>query len=103
MYVRILRVMITITIAITIMTLVLGRVQEKNKVLEFMRTGLKVDVEEATLATRGWNWGDANVTHADGSLRFTIDNKLAFDIPLSDVAQSTSITSDSCLFACSID
>ena len=76
-YVRILRVMIMI--AITMMTLVLGRVQEKNKVLEFMRTGLKVDVEEATLATRGWNWGDANVTHADGSLRFTIDNKLALD------------------------
>eukprot|EP00475_Leptophrys_vorax_P020323 TRINITY_DN27793_c0_g1_i1.p1 TRINITY_DN27793_c0_g1~~TRINITY_DN27793_c0_g1_i1.p1 ORF type:complete len:617 (-),score=208.68 TRINITY_DN27793_c0_g1_i1:858-2663(-) len=47
-------------------------------------TGKALDIEE--LATNGWNWG--SFQFKSSTMKFSVDDKLAFEIPFSDVSQS---------------
>ncbi|KAI6648007.1 FACT complex subunit SSRP1-like [Oopsacas minuta] len=54
---------------------------------EFIRHNYNLDLEEVPLNVKGWNWGKVNIT---GSLLdFSVEDKTAFEIPLSQVNKST--------------
>ncbi|XP_062512467.1 FACT complex subunit SSRP1-like [Corticium candelabrum] len=58
-----------------------------ERLSDFLSKSYAVSLKETVRSVNGWNWGTARF---NGSLMsFEVDNKLAFEIPLSDVAQST--------------
>ncbi|CAG8676514.1 14124_t:CDS:10 [Rhizophagus irregularis] len=57
-----------------------------DAVRDLIRTNYKLQLETKDLSVRGWNWGK---TEFQGSqLLFNINNKTAFEVPLSQVANS---------------
>jgi len=63
------------------------------KVKSHFQSVFKVGIEEQTLATEGWNWGDVNLERnsANQDLRFEVNGKLGFDLPVGHLKQVSTI------------
>lgn len=62
-----------------------GFKDDEQKIADFFKKNYKLDMLEKELSYRGWNWGTA--LFKGSVLSFDIDNKTAFEIPLSNVSQ----------------
>ena len=53
----------------------------------YLQTTFGLELEEAQLSYKGWNWGQATVEA--GTVNFAVESKLALELPLNDVSQAT--------------
>lgn len=60
---------------------------EFEKLAAFISKYYMVSLEKKDMSVKGWNWGLANFT--GNALEFEVDNKLAFEVPLSHVSHTT--------------
>ncbi|CAL1528533.1 unnamed protein product [Lymnaea stagnalis] len=60
---------------------------EFEKLAKFISSYYSVGLEKVDMSLKGWNWGTADFE--GNSLNFKIDNILAFEIPLTNVMNST--------------
>jgi structure-specific recognition protein 1 len=64
-----------------------GFKEDEKKLAEFFKKHYNLEMLEKELSMRGWNWG---TVHFSGDvLSFNINEKSAFEIPLSNVSQCT--------------
>ena len=63
------------------------RAQDKDAVKEYCKTQFDVDLEDAHFSYKGWNWGECAIEA--GVLTFKVEDKLAIELPLTDVTQAT--------------
>jgi len=63
------------------------RAQDKDAVKEYCKTQFDIDLEDAHFSYKGWNWGECAIE--GGVLTFKIEDKLAIELPLTDVTQAT--------------
>lgn len=60
---------------------------EFTNLSEFIKHNYNLDLDEVALSVKGWNWG--NVHFIGSLLKFSVEEKTAFEIPLSQVSQCT--------------
>ncbi|KAJ7486119.1 SSrecog-domain-containing protein [Mycena galericulata] len=60
--------------------------EDLKKVTELLKTHFQITLEEIDVSFKGWNWGVTDFRGQD--LAFTISNKIAFELPLRNVANS---------------
>ena len=63
------------------------RGQDKETVRSYLQTSFGLELEDAQLSYKGWNWGTTTVEN--GHISFAVEEKTAFELPLTDVAQAT--------------
>ena len=63
------------------------RSSDKETVRSYLQTTFGLELEEAQLSYKGWNWGQATVEA--GTVNFAVESKLALELPLNDVSQAT--------------
>lgn len=62
------------------------RRQDRDTIAEYCKAHFSLEMTDTVLSVRGWNWGETAVEGT--ALTFSIDDKQAFEIPLSDIAQA---------------
>uniref|UniRef100_A0A0B7A0T5 FACT complex subunit SSRP1 n=1 Tax=Arion vulgaris TaxID=1028688 RepID=A0A0B7A0T5_9EUPU len=60
---------------------------EFEKLAKFISNFYSVSLEKVDMSLKGWNWG--SVDFEGNSLNFKVENNLAFEIPLTNVTNST--------------
>ena len=63
------------------------RSQDKETVKSYCTTSFGLEVEDAALSYKGWNWGQVSVEH--NHVSFKVDSKQTLEVPLQDIAQAT--------------
>ena len=63
------------------------RSQDKDTVKSYCTTTFGLEVEDASLSYKGWNWGAASVEN--NCVSFTVEGKQTLEVPLQDIAQAT--------------
>lgn len=59
--------------------------QDYMDLKNFFKSNFRKDLREIDLCVKGWNWGD--ISFRGSLLAFSVDNKPAFEVPLSEVSQ----------------
>eukprot|EP01127_Copromyxa_protea_P022843 TRINITY_DN839_c0_g2_i1.p1 TRINITY_DN839_c0_g2~~TRINITY_DN839_c0_g2_i1.p1 ORF type:complete len:583 (-),score=149.51 TRINITY_DN839_c0_g2_i1:38-1681(-) len=54
---------------------------------DFFQKHFKIELTEANVSTKGWNWGKAEFDDNNSAVSFKVDGEVAFDLPLSEVLQ----------------
>jgi len=60
---------------------------DKETVRGYMQDSFGLELEDAKLSYKGWNWGQASVE--GGAITFAVEGQMALELPLTDVAQAT--------------
>ena len=63
------------------------RGSDKETVKAFVQKAFGLELEDVSLCYKGWNWGAAKVE--GGSVSFSVEDKVALEVPLTEVAQAT--------------
>jgi len=64
------------------------RGQDKETVRGYLSNTFGLEVEDAKVSYKGWNWGTSSV--GNGAITFAIEDNTALEIPLTDVASAAS-------------
>eukprot|EP01126_Amoeba_proteus_P058832 TRINITY_DN7641_c0_g1_i1.p1 TRINITY_DN7641_c0_g1~~TRINITY_DN7641_c0_g1_i1.p1 ORF type:complete len:573 (-),score=136.58 TRINITY_DN7641_c0_g1_i1:221-1939(-) len=63
------------------------REQDGDFMKTFFLQHFRVKLEDMELTTTGWNWGETDFDDNNTNVRFKVDSKVAFELPLSEVLQ----------------
>eukprot|EP01155_Anaeramoeba_flamelloides_P003568 Anaeramoba_flamelloidesa1062831_27.p1 GENE.a1062831_27~~a1062831_27.p1 ORF type:complete len:199 (+),score=49.32 a1062831_27:67-663(+) len=60
---------------------------DENNIKEFVNTNHTLELQRVTISTEGFNWG--TIKFEGKNMRFMVNKKPMFDVPLKEVSQST--------------
>jgi len=63
--------------------------QDGEFLKSFFSSKFSVEITEAVISTKGWNWGETEFTENHSTLVFKVGGDNAFEIPLSEVLQAS--------------
>eukprot|EP01127_Copromyxa_protea_P022844 TRINITY_DN839_c0_g3_i1.p1 TRINITY_DN839_c0_g3~~TRINITY_DN839_c0_g3_i1.p1 ORF type:complete len:584 (-),score=149.66 TRINITY_DN839_c0_g3_i1:68-1708(-) len=61
--------------------------QDGEFMKDFFLKHFKIELTEANVSTKGWNWGKTTFDDNNSAVSFKVDGEVAFDLPLSEVLQ----------------
>ncbi|KAL1523516.1 hypothetical protein AB1Y20_018453 [Prymnesium parvum] len=63
------------------------RPQDKDTIKEYCKEKLEIEMADAHLSYKGWNWGECAVE--GGLLTFKVEDKVSIDLPLAEINQAS--------------